>query len=55
MIKTTKKRNDKLTLSHETVRVLHLPELTQAAGGSVTTWFTSAGQGGNSRGTCCEQ
>jgi hypothetical protein len=55
MIKTTKKRNDKLTLSHETVRLITLPELSHAAGGSFTTWFTSAGQQGNSRATCCQQ
>ena len=55
MIKTTKKRNDKLTLNHETVRLINQPELSQAAGGSATSWFPSAGQGGNSRATCCQQ
>ncbi|HEY6178081.1 MAG TPA: hypothetical protein VIX73_26680 [Kofleriaceae bacterium] len=53
MKKTSKNhRNDKLALNQETVRVMTLPELANAIGGS---WATSWGQGGNSRATCCEQ
>lgn len=47
--------NDRLTLDHETVRLMTIPELTNAVGGSFTTWFTSMGQQGNSRATCCQQ
>ena len=56
MIKTSKNhKNAKLKLGHETVRVMSALELGNAAGGSFTTWFTSMGQQGNSRATCCEQ
>lgn len=52
MIKNAKrKKNDRLQLKPETLRLMALQELAAVAGASATSW----GQQGNSAATCCEK